>query len=73
MKRAGLFVGIDNYNDRGIRRLNCAYNDAFGLCNQFAYEQFDIVELLANQDAGSVNIIDKVEDKSIMDVLEELL
>ncbi len=62
MKRAGLFVGIDNYNDRGICRLNCAYNDAFGLCNQFAYEQFDIVELLANQDAGSVNIIDKVDE-----------
>ena len=60
MKRVGLFVGIDEYNN-GITALNCAVRDARDLSFAFSRAQFDTVDSLLNAEAHSEAILDRVE------------
>ena len=60
MKRVGLFVGIDEYNN-GITALNCAVRDARDLSFAFSRAQFDTVDSLLNTEAHSEAILGRVE------------
>ena len=62
MKRVGLFVGVDKYQDIGISPLRCAVKDATALMAAFSRAQFDTVDSLLNDDARDDKIIDKVEN-----------
>ena len=54
MKRYGLFVGINSYNN-GITRLNAAKNDAEDLCRAFKKKGFK-TKLLSNKKVNFNNI-----------------
>ena len=58
MKRVGLFVGINDYDE--IPRLSCAVNDATQLGLDFRGAQYDEVELLHDRQCNSINIVNKV-------------
>ena len=58
MKRVGLFVGINDYDE--IPKLSCAVNDATQLSIKFSKAQYDEVELLHDRQCNSINIVNKV-------------
>ena len=61
MKRVGLFVGIDKYQDIGIAQLKCAVKDATALMASFSKAQYDNVDSLLNDDARTEDILLKAE------------
>ena len=61
MKRVGLFVGIDKYQDIGIAQLKCAVKDATALMASFSKAQYDKVASLLN-DARTEDILFKAEN-----------
>ena len=62
MKRVGLFVGIDKYQDIGISQLRCAVKDATALMAAFSKAQYDHVDSLLNENAHCEKILDTAEN-----------
>ena len=58
MKRVGLFVGIDNYQN-GITPLQCAVNDAKELSYSFARAGFQ-ADFIDNEQCDSITITNKI-------------
>ena len=60
MRRYGLFVGVNDYQN-GISSLSCSCNDATALSLCFANQHFDYVDMLLDKDADSDTVLNKVE------------
>ena len=63
MKRVGLFVGVNQYRDKGINNLSCAVNDATALSQYFSgkgYETF----LMTDGAVSAANVCAQISEIS---------
>ena len=59
MKRAALFVGVNNYCDKGINNLSCAVNDACATADFFAGKGFE-THLMTDSEVSFLAVRNKI-------------
>ena len=61
MKRAALFVGVNNYCDKGINNLSCAVNDATATARFFGEKGFE-THLMTDSEVSLLKVRNKISE-----------